>query len=97
MSDEKSVEPGMDEVKIRNTTRSSVSFRVPGRSIHLRPGQTTEVPRPYLESAELGALRRQGAVIETGGDPAPPRAPTRARGGGADKAGGERLDGNKES
>ena len=99
MSHEKTVEPTMDAVQIRNTTRTSVTFRVPGRSIHLRPGQTTEVPRPYLETTELGALRRQGAVVEAGAvsPPPPAPAPTRGRRGGGDKGGGERFDGHKES
>jgi hypothetical protein len=50
-------------VRIRNATSNSLSFRLPGRSIHLAPGDSLDVPKAYLETDELKALHRQGAVV----------------------------------
>jgi len=52
------------KVRIRNVTRSSLSFQVPGESIRLGPGQSVEVHKAYLGTTELKTLCLQGAVIE---------------------------------
>jgi hypothetical protein len=62
-NEEKSPEEATAMVKIRNTTPSSLSFRVPGSSIFLTPGEVLEVHKAYLETDELKALCRQGAVM----------------------------------
>lgn len=56
-------EPVADMVKVRNVTRNSLSFRIPGQSIYLLPGQAVSVPRCDLDTHELEALCRQGTVI----------------------------------
>lgn len=56
-------EPVADMVKVRNVTRNSLNFRIPGQSIYLLPGQAVSVPRCDLDTHELEALCRQGAVI----------------------------------
>lgn len=48
---------------MRNATRSSLLVRVPGHSIHLLPGNAAEVHRVYLNTEELAALVRRGAVV----------------------------------
>jgi hypothetical protein len=58
------------KVTIRNVTRSSLSFQVPGESIRLPPGQSVEVHKAYLETAELKTLCQQGAVTEVEPRPA---------------------------
>lgn len=99
MSDPKAVDPGVELVKIKNTTRSTVCFRVPGQSIHLLPGQTADVPSSYLDTVELEILRRQGTVTAL----KPPakqdaRAPEKhpATGGSAEPQGSV-TDGSKQS
>ena len=52
-----------EPVEIMNTTFTSLSFPVPGRSVYMRPRETAEVPKAYLETKELQALVRQGAVV----------------------------------
>jgi hypothetical protein len=72
---EKPIEPGPKIVRIKNTTRAPLSFQVPGRSIHLLPGQSAEVAQAHLDTAELGLLCRAGTVIEVA-PPAPSQAAT---------------------
>lgn len=55
---------GAAHVTVRNTTRTSLNFRVPGQSLHLAPGQNHELPKAYLETPELKVLCQQGAVVE---------------------------------
>jgi hypothetical protein len=74
--DEKSPEAASPKVTIRNVTRSSLSFQVPGESIRLMPGQSVEVHRVYLETAELKTLCDQGAVTEIEPRAATSAAPT---------------------
>ena len=50
-------------VNVRNATRSCLSFRVPGQSVLLMPGQTFDLPINFIETYELNALIRQGSVI----------------------------------
>jgi len=50
-------------VKVMNATFTSLAFRVPGRSVNLAPREAAEVPRAYLETQELQALVRRGAVV----------------------------------
>ena len=59
---ERDAEAKLATTKIRNATRTTLTFQVPGRSIRLMPGKTTDVPRAYLETVELQVLCRQGAV-----------------------------------
>jgi hypothetical protein len=58
------------KVTIRNVTRSSLSFQVPGESIRLMPGHSMEVYKAYLGTAELKTLCQQGAITEV--EPRPP-------------------------
>jgi hypothetical protein len=73
------------KVTIRNVTRSSLSFRVPGESIHLLPGQSVDVHKAYLETTELKTLCKDGAVTQI--EPRPPAKP--AAGEGDTEAAGE--------
>jgi len=50
-------------VKVRNITRGCLSFRVPGRSFLLMPGQAIDLPIIHLSTNELTALARNGSVI----------------------------------
>jgi hypothetical protein len=61
------------KVTIRNVTRSSLSFQVPGESIRLMPGESMDVYKAYLGTTELKTLCQQGAVTEV-----EPRPPARA-------------------
>jgi hypothetical protein len=67
------------KVTIRNATRSSLSFRVPGESIHLLPGQSVDVHKAYLETTELKTLCKDGAVTQI-----EPRPPAKAAAGEGD-------------
>lgn len=73
-----------DQVKVRNNTRRGLLVRVPGHALHLQPGQEAEVPRAYLETDELAALVRSGAVL-----PLAARAAAAPAGGGPPAAGGD--------
>jgi hypothetical protein len=48
---------------IRNVTSATLSFRVPGQSASLGPGEARQIPQPYLETAELKALLKQGSIV----------------------------------
>lgn len=50
-------------VNVRNTTRSCLSFRVPGQSVLIMPGQSIDLPINFLYTHELSALARQGSAI----------------------------------
>ncbi len=52
-----------DKVKVRNNSRRSLLVKVPGQAIHLQPGTSAEVPRAFLNTDELAALLRSGAVL----------------------------------
>lgn len=52
-----------EAVTITNTTFTSLVFRIPGKSVRLGPREATEVPKAYLDTQELQALVRQGAVV----------------------------------
>ena len=54
-----------DKVKVRNNSRRSLLVKVPGQAIHLQPGTSAEVPRAFLNTDELAALLRSGAVLLT--------------------------------
>src|SRR6185503_6493443 len=61
--------------QIWNTTRSSLHFQVPGRSVRLAPGQSMEIDKAYLGTSELQVLCDRGAVRRS--EPSAP-APTPA-------------------
>ena len=50
-------------VTMRNTTRTSLSFRIPGQSVRLSPGSTIELPRSSLDSHEVKALLERSALV----------------------------------
>lgn len=54
----------LESVTIGNSTRTGLTFRVPGKSLHLAPGQVLDLPKAYLDTPELKALCRQGAISE---------------------------------
>jgi hypothetical protein len=62
VAEQQSADNALAPVTVRNTTRGSLSFRVPGMSLHLLPGQSIEVPAAYLDTDELASLCRQGAI-----------------------------------
>lgn len=51
---------------IKNVTRQSLHFHVPGGAIRIQPEEIAEVPSAYLDIAELQSLRRQGQVVVVG-------------------------------
>jgi|GEM_PF-4592690 len=70
----------MEEAEIMNTTREGLTFRVPGKSLYLAPGQSLKLPKAYLDTVEITTLCRHGDLVETprarnpsGGDAAPER------------------------
>lgn len=70
------------KVKIRNNTRRGLLVKVPGQALHLQPGQTAEVQDAYLNTDELSALVRSGAVVPVfAAPPAPVVAPVVLTGG----------------
>jgi hypothetical protein len=82
---ERDAEASPGTVRIRNVTRTSLSFQVPGQSIRLMPGQTVDVHKAFLETTELQALCQQGSVRQ-----AEPEAPARpAADEGEKEPGGE--------
>ena len=83
--DDQDTQVAPSKVTIRNATRSSLSFRVPGESIRLLPGQSVDVHKAYLETTELRTLCRDGAVTQV-----EPRPPAKAAAGEGDtEAAGE--------
>ncbi len=73
--DEKAPATATSKVTIRNVTRSSLSFQVPGESIRLQPGQSLEVHEAYLETTELKTLCKQGTITKLESR-APDKTPT---------------------
>jgi hypothetical protein len=52
----------MEQIKVRNNLRRPVMFRVPGKSIRLSPGQSTEIPQHCLQARELKKLCLRNSV-----------------------------------
>jgi hypothetical protein len=85
-------------VQVRNVTRQSVVFQVPGRSVHVRPGGTVDLPNAFLESREAALLLHQGALVRvSAAAPAPtaPPGPVPAAAGRAAAPGEEAASGEK--
>jgi hypothetical protein len=64
VSNEHAPEAPPTDVGVRNTTRSSLSFRVPGRSIRLAPGAVVGLPSAYLDTDEVKTLLGQRALAQ---------------------------------
>jgi hypothetical protein len=60
----------MEKVRIRNNSRRGLMVRLPGRALHLQPGEEADVPRGHLDSEELSALVRSGQVLALEAAPA---------------------------
>jgi len=58
-----SVASELESVQLRNVTRQTVSFQVPGRSVQALPGRTVEVPKAYLDVGEVAVLMKRGALV----------------------------------
>ena len=82
MAEQDALPKPTEQVKVRNTTRTSLLVHVPGQSIHLPPGKTADVSRAFLETEELATLLRRGALAlatsAAAGAPGDPAAPMTA-------------------
>ena len=57
-------EAAPEKSAIKNVTRQSLHFHVPGGAMRIQPGEITELPSAYLDIAELQSLLQQGHVVE---------------------------------
>src|SRR5262249_54862097 len=60
---------GGDGVTLINGTRQSLAFQVPGRPVHLLPGEGVVLPEAYLDTLEVKYLCQQGALLRKGPSP----------------------------
>lgn len=52
----------MEKIKIRSNLKRPLMFRIPGETIRLAPGESTEIPEHCLETQELKKLCLQNSL-----------------------------------
>ena len=55
-------EPDTALVTLRNTTRTTLRFNLPGSAVNLRPGERVTVVRGHLRTGELKLLFSSGQI-----------------------------------